>query len=128
MTWFGVKMLQFLKAMADQEKMSIMKIHSKILIIMSNSKMNTFRNSQWCAQRRNVDFFINVNVFEIICTNLDFANVEGALGSQKRHIVPTMLLQIGPLYQWNTKWLQQLKNQVMIRHHMYLHQRWKKLN
>ena len=34
---------------------------------------------------RNVDFFIKAKVFEIICTNLDFANVEVALGSQKRH-------------------------------------------
>ena len=50
------------------------------------------------------------------------------LGTHKQHIVPTMLLQIGPLYQWNTMWLQQLKNQVMIRHHMYLHQRRKQLN
>ena len=87
MTWFGVKMWQFLKATADHEKISIMKINSKILITMNDLVTLSLKNSQKDAQKKSNAFFANeAKSFETRCTKLDFASARMALGSQKRNI------------------------------------------
>ena len=59
MTWFGVKLLQFLKATPDQDKISIMKIPSKIIITMNDSVTISLNKSLKDAQKNSNAFFAN---------------------------------------------------------------------
>ena len=74
MTWFGIKMLHFLKATS-------MKIHSKILITMNDSVTISLKKHKTDAQKKsNVLFANEAKSFETRYTKIDFASAIMAIG------------------------------------------------